>query len=144
MHSGNASVTSPHQLVHRFYKEVLNEKHLEVLDELIAEDFVEHGTPPIRGRSEFRSFVAGLLGALPDFQFTVDDWVVAGDRVVARASARGTHRGEFLGYSPTHRPVSWTAIHIWRAADGRLVERWSEADLLGIVTQLEPGQSTDV
>ena len=122
----------------RFYDEVLNGRDLELIDALVAPDFVEHGTPPMEGRDAFREFVAGLLQALPDFRFDVDDWIVEGDRVVARCSATGTHHGEFLGFAPTGNRVTWTAIHIWRIVDGRLAERWSEADVLGIVEQLKP------
>lgn len=124
-------------LVARFYDEVLNQGRLDLLGELIADDFVEHGTPPIPpGSDGFRSFVARVGEAFPDFHFGVDDWIVGGDRVVVRGSAAGTHQGEFLGYAPTGKRVSWTAIHIWRVADGRLAERWSEADVLDIVEQL--------
>ncbi len=56
---------------------------------------------------------------------------------MARCSAAGTHRGELFGFAPTGNRVTWTAIHIWRIVDGRLAERWSEADLLGIVGQLK-------
>jgi predicted ester cyclase len=128
-------------LVARFYDEVLNQQRLEILDELLAPDFVEHGTPPIEGLDGFRSFVSGLLEALPDFRFTVHDWILQGDRVVARCAAAGTHRGELFGFAPTGKPVTWTAIHIWRVADGRLAERWSEADVLGIVEQLKGADS---
>ncbi|HJT63543.1 MAG TPA: ester cyclase [Candidatus Limnocylindria bacterium] len=128
---------SPQELVSRFYEEVLNQRRLEVLDALVAPEFVEHGTPPLVGREAFRSFVTGLLEAFPDFRFTVDDWVAGADRVVARASAVGTQRGEFLGFPPTGRPVSWTAIHIWRVEAELLAERWSEADVLHIVEQLK-------
>jgi steroid delta-isomerase-like uncharacterized protein len=125
------------ELVARFYDEVLNQKHLAVVDELVADDFVEHGTPPLPpGIDGFREFVGGVIAAFPDFEFTVHDWVVEGDLVVARCSARGTHQGEFLGFVATGRQVSWTAIHIWRIVDGRLAERWSEADVLGITKQL--------
>jgi steroid delta-isomerase-like uncharacterized protein len=124
-------------LVRRFYDEVLNQKQLDLLDELIAVDFVEYGTPPLTGADAFRGFLEGLFAGLPDVELTVDDWVVEGSRVVARVTVRGTHRGEFLGYPPTNRPIQWTAIHLWRIADGRLAERWSEADLLGIVEQLQ-------
>ena len=131
---------SPQELVSRFYEEVLNSRRLEVFDELVASDFVEHGTPPLTGREAFRSFVGGLLEAFPDFRFTVDDWIASADRVVARCSAVGTQRGEFLGFPPTGQPVRWTAIHIWRVEADRLAERWSEADVLHIVEQLKnPG-----
>jgi steroid delta-isomerase-like uncharacterized protein len=131
-------VGEPRELAARFYHEVLNAKRLEALDELIAEDFVEHGRPPVHGLDGFRSFVGGLLGALPDFEFRVHDWIEQGDRVVARCEAMGTHRGELFGFPATGKLVTWTAIHIWRGADGRLVERWSEADVLGIIEQLKP------
>lgn len=129
--------TLPRDIVATFYDEVLNGKQLERFDALVAPDFVEHGTPPMEGREAFRAFVAGLLAALPDFRFEVDDWIIEGDRVVARCSAAGTHLGELLGFAPTGNRATWTAIHIWRIVDGRLAERWSEADLLGIVEQLK-------
>jgi predicted ester cyclase len=132
-----STAESARELVARFYDEVLNQKRLAVVDELIAGDFAEHGTPPLPpGIDGFREFVRGVIAAFPDFEFTVHDWVVEGDLVAARCSARGTHLGKFLGFAATGRQVSWTAIHIWRIVDGRLAERWSEADVLGITEQL--------
>lgn len=128
-------------IVARFYEEVLNAKHLDRIDALVAPKFVEHGTPQMEGRDAFRAFVASLLEALPDFRFEVHDWIVEGDRVVARCSAGGTHDGELFGFAPTGNRVTWTAIHIWRVVHGQLAERWSQADMLGIVEQLkEPDQ----
>lgn len=129
---------TPQQLVRRFYDEVLNGKHPEALDDILTDDFVEHGTPPIElGIAGFRDFLAGLAGAFPDITLHVDDWIVEGDRVVARVTVRGTHLGEAFGFPATGRPVRWTAIHIWRVRGGRLAERWSEADVRGILSQLE-------
>ncbi len=125
------------ELAARFYAEALNGKRLDVIDELVAQDFVEHGTPPVSGADGFRAFVGSLLSAFPDLSFGVDDWIVKDDRVVARCWARGTHQGELFGMAATGKPVSWTAIHIWRVADGRLVERWSEANVLGLMEQLK-------
>lgn len=122
-------------LVARFYDEVLNQQKLDVMAELFDPDFVEHGTPPVMGLEGFRSFVRGLAKGLPDVHLTVEDWIVEGDRVVARCSVTGTHDGELLGFAPTGRPISWTSIHIWRVENGRLAERWSEADVLGLVEQ---------
>lgn len=125
-------------LVARFYAEALNEKRLEVIDELIAADFVEHGSPPVSGVDGFRAFIGNVVASFPDLEFGVEDWIVDGDRVVARCRASGTHRGELFGMPATENTVSWTAIHIWRVADGRLVERWSEADVMGLMEQLKP------
>jgi steroid delta-isomerase-like uncharacterized protein len=128
---------SPRDLVSRFYADMINGKQLDALDELVADDFIEHGTPPTSGLESFRVFLAGLVAALPDVELEVDDWIVEGDRVVARCRVSGTHHGEFLGYPPTGRRVEWNAIHIWRVDRGRLAERWSQADMLAIIEQLK-------
>jgi predicted ester cyclase len=86
-----------------------------------------------------RLFLAGFLSGLPDVRLEVDDWVTEGEKVVARCRVSGTHRGEFLGYAPSGRRIEWVAIHIWRVSDGLLRERWSQADLLAIVEQLQSG-----
>ena len=125
-------------LAERFYAEIINAHSLDSLEELVAPDFVEHGTPPGNGREAFREFLAGFISGLPDARLDVEDWITEGEKVVARCRVYGTHRGEFLGYAPTGRRIEWTAIHIWHVRDGLLHERWSQADLLGIVEQLQP------
>lgn len=49
---------------------------------------------------------------------------------------RGTHRGELMGIAPTGREITMTDITILRIVDGKVVERWSEADSLGLLHQL--------
>ena len=67
-----------------------------------------------------------------------------GDRVAARVTNRGTHRGEFLGIPPTGTPIAVTELHVYRGADGQLVGRRGEWDALGLLQQLgaipAPGQ----
>ena len=52
-----------------------------------------------------------------------------------RLTLRGTHLGEFMGVAPTGKPVSWTAIAIYRLEEGRIAECWVEPDLLGLAMQ---------
>jgi steroid delta-isomerase-like uncharacterized protein len=125
-------------LVQRFYDEVISGGNMDVLDELVAEDFIEHGAPSSLppGREGFKLFVGGLRGAFPDFRWTVEDWIIDGDKVVARGGGRGTHQGEFMGVPGTGKPAEWTAIHIFRVADGKLRERWAELDATGLAERL--------
>ena len=53
-----------------------------------------------------------------------------------RYRATGTHEGEFQGYAPTGKRVSWTGINIYRMECGRIAEIWSEVDALGRIEQL--------
>jgi predicted ester cyclase len=125
-------------LVERFYDEVISGGDIGVLDVLMAPDFIEHGAPPSLppGREGFKQFVGVLRTGFPDFRWSVEDWIVAGDKVVARGGGRGTHRGEFMGVPPSGRPAEWTAIHIFTVREGRLTERWSGVDVGGLLERL--------
>lgn len=76
--------------------------------------------------------------AFPDLHRAVEDLIAEGDRVVARQTMRGTHRGEYMGIPPTRRHVTFTATGIYRIADGRVVESWINRDDLSILQQIGP------
>jgi predicted ester cyclase len=74
--------------------------------------------------------------AFPDVQVVVDDVIEAGDKVVLRWHAEGTHRGAIEGLSPTGARVSVTGISIDQWRDGKIVESWTQWDNLGMARQL--------
>jgi predicted ester cyclase len=80
--------------------------------------------------------MAAVRKAFPDLHGTVEDVVVEGDRLAARVTWRGTHRGEFAGVGPTGKDVSFEAYHLVRFSEGRAAEWWGTADLLGALEQM--------
>ena len=82
--------------------------------------------------------------AFPDLQITVEDQVAEGDKVVTRWTARGTHRGELLGVTPSGNRVEISGISIDRFSGSKFVESWSNYDALGTMQQIgaipEPGE----
>jgi len=126
-------------LVLRAVEEVWNQGNYAALDELVASDFVVHGATPdedIHGRKGAIQFYSMLRAAFPDLYFTVEDQIAAGDRVVTRWVAHGTHTGDFQGVPPTGKPVRITGIDIDRIANGKVVECWARSDELGLMKQL--------
>jgi steroid delta-isomerase-like uncharacterized protein len=115
-------------------------------DELVAADFVDHNALPGQnpGREGLKQAVTMISSAFPDIQITDQDFIAEGDRVVHRWNSRFTHQSEFMGIPPTGKPVTLTGIDVYRLADGKVVERWSEVDMLGLMQQLgvipAPGQ----
>jgi predicted ester cyclase len=87
-------------------------------------------------RAEAEQLHAILTGAFPDLRITVDDTVTEGDKVAARLTFRGTHRGPFRGIEPTGRTVEFSSIRIYRIEDGKVVQTWAEVDALGLLGQL--------
>jgi predicted ester cyclase len=74
--------------------------------------------------------------AFPDMHITIEDIITEGDKLVQRWVAQGTHKGELMGIVPTGKQVTITGINISRIVGGKLVEDWTEADMLGMMQQL--------
>jgi steroid delta-isomerase-like uncharacterized protein len=126
-------------LVRRFYEDVINKGDMRLAEDVLAADYVEHPSLPGAGAgvAGFKQFVAMVSTAFPDLHVTVEDLIAEGDRVAARVTVSGTHRGVFLGtIQPTGKHVTWTGIDLIRIADGRIAERWNQRDLLGLMQQL--------
>ena len=73
--------------VRLFVEAVLNEGRLELIEELVAADFVGHltGVPsPVVGRAEVRRLVSSGRRAYPDLYIKIDDQIAEDDRVVVR------------------------------------------------------------
>lgn len=76
----------------------------------------------------FKETFSEAREAFPDMQVTVEDVIAEGDRVAARVTMRGTHRGEFQGIAPTDKRVEVSAIDVFRIANGKIVEHWGHSD----------------
>ena len=67
---------------------------------------------------------------------TIEDVLTEGDWLACRFVVRGTHRGELMGIRPTGKPVNLPGLTILRFRAGKCIERWSQADFLGLLQQL--------
>ena len=131
------SIEENKALVRRFWEE-WSKGNLGIVDELEASNCVSHGpgVREIRGPEGLKQLLATVLTALPDYHVTVEDMVAEGDKVVARLTETGTHQGDFQGIPPTGKWCTVSSINISRIVGGKIVETWSEADMLGLMQQL--------
>ena len=126
----------------RLLEESFNEGKVELIDQLVAPDAVNHdpATPAqmrdLGGPEVFKRTVSMYRAAFPDVRIVVDDVIAADDKVVLRWHSEGTHRGELEGLAPTGARASVTGIGIDRWKDGKIVEAWTEWDNLGLARQL--------
>jgi steroid delta-isomerase-like uncharacterized protein len=125
-------------LVRRYYEQALNPGRFEELDELLSDDFHDHealrGIPPTREGLEIKYTM--LREGFPDFRFTVEDLVPAGDRIGVRVKVRGTHTGHFMGRPPTGMTFEVDSVGIFRVADQQIAEHWGVFDQFAMLTQL--------
>ena len=136
-------------VVRRFLVEMFSQGKLAVADEIVAPEHVDRGPgtvpglPP--GPEGTKMFVTVYRNAFPDVQFTIDEQIAEGDKVVTRWTARGTHKGELAGIQPTGKSSTVTGMTVDRFMNGKVVESWGIFDQFGMLQQLgvipAPGQN---
>ena len=125
-------------IARRINDEVLSQGELELIDELVADDFVEHQAMPgmPEGKDALRAFVEMFRAAFPDLKVETLATAVDGDEVWVHSRMTGTHKGDFNGIAPTGKKVDVTMFDRVRTRDGKAVEHWGVSDDLAILTQL--------
>ncbi len=110
-----------------------------VIDEVVTADFVYHepALGDIPGPEGFKQTIMGYRMAYPDLKFTSEEMIAEDDLVAMRWTARGTHQGELMGIPATGLATTTVGINIARFdAEGKMVEQWSNWDVLGLMQQL--------
>ena len=117
----------------------------KTIDEVVDPNALIRTPLPIEatGAELLKEVFGRLSRAFPDLHVTVEDLIAEGDKVVARDTVPGTHRGEYMGLPPTGKSVTYNEIFICRFADGRIAETWGVVDVLSQLRQLGalPGSS---
>lgn len=126
------------EVARRIILEVIDQSKLDLADELIARDYVEHRPTddPDAGLDGLKEWIRTVHAAFPDWRHTVDDVVAEGDMVMIRNTLYGTHRGEWMGIAPTGRTIEQRGFDQMRIVDGKMVEHWGEYDWIGFYQQL--------
>ena len=122
----------------RFTEGVVN-GNLDVIDEVMADDVVDHDPAPDQGPGPqgFKDFFSNLRSAFPDMNIEPEHMVATDDDVAVAYTLTGTHQGEFQGVEPTGRTIEVRGVQIARFnEDAQIVERWGSSDDLGILQQL--------
>jgi steroid delta-isomerase-like uncharacterized protein len=127
-------------VVRRVLEEVWSGGKLDLVDELLSPDFVRYGPPTlegvVRGPEGFKQLVTMYRTVYPDLQVPIEALIAEADTIVVRWTARGTHRAELMGISPSGKQVAVAGVIIDRVAGGKIAEEWACYDGLGMLQQL--------
>ena len=125
-------------LLRRAY-ETLQAGDLDACVELLTANFVANlpGLPePLHGPEIWRLGARTMLEGFPDLRIDIEDMFAADDKVAVRVRFHGTHSGPFQAIPPTHRPVSFTSIEIYRLEGDRIAEEWMSPDMMSLMRQI--------
>ena len=125
-------------LLRRITDEIWNGRRLDLIDELVAEEFVDHVEMPVEGegRDRYRATVEAVHRAFSDYHEEIELIVAEDDLVVSSVTLTGTHDGDYFGMPPTGRRVEYRAMGILRVSGGQAAERWGVGDSLALMRQL--------
>ena len=98
-------------------------------DEVFAADYGRHdlrpGNPP-PGPAGQKQIATDFRAAFPDLQFTLELLVAEADMVVGRWTATCTNTGRWGTIPPTGKSAKFSAVNIFRIANGKVVEIWNQ------------------
>ena len=128
------------EVVRRFI-ESYNERKLDLIDEFVSPDYVDHSNNV--GREGLKQLFAMGLNAFPDWHETIEDIIAEGNKVWVRLAYTGTHKGEFMGLPPTGKKITSKAVDIYRVVNGKLSQYWNVTDNLNIFRQVGAVEITE-
>ena len=117
----------------------INDRRLDAIDDLVAEDFIEHEAfpgLPTRGPEAPKAALGLFLTAFPNFHMTADDILTDGNKVVVRGTMAGTHQGDFMGIPATNNSFKIQFIDIVEFEDGKATQHWGVTDQAAMMQQL--------
>ncbi|HZJ26463.1 MAG TPA: ester cyclase [Acidimicrobiia bacterium] len=125
-------------IVRRLTEEGFVGGKIEVIDDLVAENCVDHDPMPEQpaGREGQRGVCQMVVSGLSDRTVANHYLVAAGDTVTESWTFHGTHTGDFMGVPATGRQIEIRGIEIWRCANGKIVERRGVLDTGAVMQQL--------
>jgi predicted ester cyclase len=123
------------EIVRRFLTELQNKQNLDIIDELVSDDFIGRSAG-VHGLIELKKVVSDNFSAFIGMMITIEDQASEGDLVFTRCTATGVHDGYYRGVAPTGEIVKYTVVSIHRIADGMITEGWRIVDRLDIAHQI--------
>ncbi|WP_343308155.1 ester cyclase [Chitinophaga niabensis] len=127
------------RIIERYYNEVWNEGKLEVLDELLSEDYINHtpSTPnPPPGPDGLKPIIQAIRKGFPDLHYEIQDIIVTEGKAVARVIMTGTQTDTLFGMPPTGRKITVNQINIEQIENGKITQHWRVTDELTMMKQL--------
>ncbi len=126
-------------LVQRYFTEVWNQGKLDVLDEILDHQYINH-TPsvpdPPPGPAGLKPIVAAIRKAFPDLHYEIKELITNDSMAVVRTVVTGTQTDSLFNLPPTGKKIMVNQINIEKISNGKIREHWRVTDELTMMKQL--------
>jgi predicted ester cyclase len=136
-----ASPEANKTIIQQIYDEVFNAGNLDVMDEIYAPDYMNYGYSADLTLEDFKSTIAAMRAALPDFAAQVEVLIAEADWAASRVVFSGTFENEWVmddqTVAPNGESIAWSLNILHRLnEDHQVAEDFTAFDSLGLLTQL--------
>jgi steroid delta-isomerase-like uncharacterized protein len=140
MSERSPSVPDYKSLIRTYYSELWNAWTPAALEDLISPAIVFRGSigTIVAGIEEFKRYVNRIRAAFPDFHNHIDELIGEGEKVVARLTYTGTHRGELFGFRGTGKKISYQGVGIFQFRESKIVSGFVLGDTESLKRQIAP------
>jgi len=124
------------EIIRQLYIEASVKKQRQITDKAPGNNFTQY-TVSAKPSSlkTFHNFFTAVNAAFPDYELYIDNLIARGDRVMARYTISGTHKGDFMGVAPTNQRMSISGIDVFRLDKGKVVQHWDAAHQMSALPQ---------
>lgn len=127
------------EIVRRFNYEFIQGSDLQVFEETVHAEFINHNAPPNSanaGKDGLLQFMQIMKQAFPDLEVKIHMQIAEGDLVTTYKTFQATHKGTFMGIEPTNKRITFDVMDILRIKDGKTIEHWGIRDSSSLLQQL--------
>jgi len=115
-------------IIKNFVAMVLNKGAIDAVDQFFWDDGL--------GLHSLKEGLRERQTAFPDMDWTIEEQIAEGDKVVTRFQWTGTHLAEFCDVPATGRSVKVRGVFIDRLEGGKIKETFCIMDFFGLMLQL--------
>src|SRR5213083_2169829 len=125
------------EMVRGVFEQLFGQGKLDYVDRNFDRNYRGHDTLAGEvGVDQLKANVKMYRTAFPDLSVRIDDLIETSEKVLCRWTARGTHRGEFLGKAATGRKTQTAGISVFTCRNGKIVEDYTQWDAFGLLRDL--------
>lgn len=106
------------------YVRCLNERSVDDLALIVSDELTHNGQRMTR-QQWWEGPVGQHLAAVPDQTWTIEDVVIAEDRIAVRYQDSGTPTSRWIGLEPTGARISFREYVFYAVSGGRITDAWS-------------------
>ena len=117
--------------------EELDRRH-EPAEEFYTKDSMAYmlNNPPFDIHTYKTVHAPAFFSAFPDHIHNIENVIEEGDTVVLDVVCTGTHKGSFMGFEATDKPVSYRSVILFDFIDGKISRTRAVYDQMGLLEQI--------